>query len=114
VRLVRGWRVPGAILVLAEVFTISNVMRLTMYARQDELDIMRLRARPCCEGSFRPRGTIQGGLASLASASSGIFHALARPARDVRPARRTAMRCRRPWPRSSSSVALWSGSREAW
>jgi len=29
-------------LVLAGIFTISNVIRLTVYARQDELDIMRL------------------------------------------------------------------------
>ena len=39
----RAWaRSWAAILVLAGVFTISNVIRLTVYARQDELDIMRL------------------------------------------------------------------------
>src|SRR5262245_43386438 len=43
VRLVRGvGGLLGGILVLAGVFTISNVIRLTIYARQDELDIMRL------------------------------------------------------------------------
>src|SRR5258708_626748 len=42
-RLVRGvGTFLGGILVLAGVFTISNVIRLTVYARQDELDIMRL------------------------------------------------------------------------
>jgi cell division transport system permease protein len=43
VRLVRGLGAfLGGILVVAGVFTISNVIRLTIYAREDELDIMRL------------------------------------------------------------------------
>src|SRR5512137_2891082 len=43
VRLVRGvGAFLGGILVLAGIFTISNVIRLTIYAREDELDIMRL------------------------------------------------------------------------
>ena len=47
VRLVRGaGAFLGAVLMLAAVFTISNVMRLTMYARQDELE-----ARPRRRGS---------------------------------------------------------------
>src|SRR5206468_10448163 len=42
-RLVRGvGAFLGGVLVLAGIFTISNVIRLTVYAREDELDIMRL------------------------------------------------------------------------
>jgi len=68
VRLVRGaGAFLGAILVLAAVFTISNVMRLTMYAREDELDIMRLvgAAPAYVKGPFVVEGMIQGGLGGL-------------------------------------------------
>jgi cell division transport system permease protein len=68
VRLVRGaGAFLGAILVLAAVFTISNVMRLTMYAREDELDIMRLvgAAPAYVKGPFVLEGMIQGGLGGL-------------------------------------------------
>ena len=67
VRLVGGFL--GGILVLAGVFTISNVIRLTVYARQDELDIMRLvgATRTYVRGPFVVEGMIQGGLGGLAS-----------------------------------------------
>jgi cell division transport system permease protein len=65
VRLVRGlgWFL-GGILVLAGVFTISNVIRLTVYARQDELDIMRLvgATQAYVKGPFVVEGLVQGGL----------------------------------------------------
>ena len=72
VRLLRGvGAFLGGILVLAGVFTISNVIRLTVYAREDELDIMRLvgATRAYVKGPFvvgghapgRPRGTGGGG-----------------------------------------------------
>jgi cell division transport system permease protein len=70
VRLVRGaGAFLGAVLALAAVFTISNVIRLTMYARQDELDIMRLvGATPAyVKGPFVLEGMIQGGLGGLLS-----------------------------------------------
>jgi cell division transport system permease protein len=59
----------GGILVLAAVFTISNVIRLTMYAREDELDIMRLvgATRTYVRGPFVVEGMIQGGLGGLFS-----------------------------------------------
>jgi cell division transport system permease protein len=59
----------GGILVLAGVFTISNVIRLTVYARQDELDIMRLvgATRSYVKGPFVLEGMIQGGLGGLVS-----------------------------------------------
>ena len=68
VRLVRGVGVfLGGILVLAGVFTISNVIRLTVYSRQDELDIMRLvgATRAYVKGPFVVEGMLQGGLGGL-------------------------------------------------
>jgi cell division transport system permease protein len=70
IRLVRGvGALLGGILVLAAVFTISNVIRLTVYARQDELDIMRLvgATRSYVKGPFVLEGMIQGGLGGLVS-----------------------------------------------
>jgi cell division transport system permease protein len=69
-RLVRGvGALLGGILVLAGVFTISNVIRLTVYARQDELDIMRLvgATRGYVKGPFVVEGMLQGGLGGLAA-----------------------------------------------
>ena len=68
VRLVRGvGAFLGGILALAGVFTISNVIRLTVYARQDELDIMRLvgATRAYVKGPFVVEGMLQGGLGGL-------------------------------------------------
>jgi cell division transport system permease protein len=70
VRLVRGMgALLGGILVLAGVFTISNVIRLTVYARQDELDIMRLvgATRAYVKGPFVVEGMLQGGMGGLVS-----------------------------------------------
>jgi len=67
-RLVRGaGAFLGGILVLAGVFTISNVIRLTVYAREDELDIMRLvgATQAYVKGPFVAEGMIQGGLGGL-------------------------------------------------
>jgi cell division transport system permease protein len=72
VRLVRGiGAFLGGILVLAGIFTISNVIRLTVYARQDELDIMRLvgATRPYVKGPFVVEGMLQGGLGGLVAAA---------------------------------------------
>jgi len=71
VRLVRGvGAFLGGILVLAGIFTISNVIRLTIYAREDELDIMRLvgATRAYVKGPFVAEGVIQGGLGGLVAA----------------------------------------------
>jgi cell division transport system permease protein len=70
VRLVRGvGAFLGGILVLAAVFTISNVIRLTVYARQDELDIMRLvgATQAYVRGPFVVEGMVLGGLGGLVS-----------------------------------------------
>jgi cell division transport system permease protein len=69
-RLVRGvGALLGGILVLAGVFTISNVIRLTVYARQEELDIMRLvgATRGYVKGPFVVEGMLQGGLGGVVS-----------------------------------------------
>jgi cell division transport system permease protein len=68
VRLVRGiGAFLGGILALAGVFTIANVIRLTIYAREDELDIMRLvgASRAYVMGPFVTEGMIQGALGGL-------------------------------------------------
>jgi cell division transport system permease protein len=59
----------GGVLVLAGVFTISNVIRLTVYARGDELDIMRLvgATQAYVKGPFVVEGMIQGGLGGFLS-----------------------------------------------
>jgi len=71
VKLVRGiGAFLGGILVLAGIFTISNVIRLTIYAREDELDIMRLvgATRAYVKGPFVAEGMLQGGLGGLVAA----------------------------------------------
>ncbi len=68
VRLLRGLGfVLGGILIAAGVFTISNVIRLTVYARQDELDIMRLVGATVAyvKGPFVVEGLLQGLLGGL-------------------------------------------------
>jgi cell division transport system permease protein len=85
VRLVRGvGGFLGGILVLAGVFTISNVIRLTVYARQDELDIMRLvgATQAMIRGPFVVEGMLQGGLGGLVAVGLllATFRVLARDA----------------------------------
>ena len=79
-RLVGG--LLGGVLVLASVFTISNVVRLTAYSRQDEIDIMRLvgATQSYIKGPFVVEGMVQGGLGgALAVALLWLsFHYLAR------------------------------------
>ena len=85
VRLVRGLGgVLGGILALAGVFTISNVIRLTVYARQDELDIMRLvgATRAYVRGPFVVEGVLQGGLGGLLAVGL-LYGAIRLIAKDV-------------------------------
>jgi cell division transport system permease protein len=85
VRLLRGvGAFLGGILVLAGIFTISNVIRLTVYAREDELDIMRLvgATRAYVKGPFVVEGMIQGGLGGLV-ATGLLWLALRWLARDL-------------------------------
>ena len=85
VRLVRGvGTFLGGILILAGVFTISNVIRLTIYAREDELDIMRLvgATQAYVKGPFVAEGMIQGGLGGLVAVLL-LWGALAWLSRDL-------------------------------
>jgi cell division transport system permease protein len=78
VRLVGG--VLGALLALAAALTVANVVRLGLYARRDELDIMELVGAPSAyvRGPFVMEGTLQGGLGALAAlaALGVVFFAL--------------------------------------
>jgi cell division transport system permease protein len=65
VRLVGG--VLGLLLTLAAALTVANVVRLALYARRDELDIMELVGAPRAyvQGPFIMEGTLQGGLGAV-------------------------------------------------
>jgi cell division transport system permease protein len=54
----------GGALVVASVFTIFNVIKLTVYGRQEEIDIMRLvgATHAYIRGPFLVEGMLQGGL----------------------------------------------------
>ena len=117
VRLVRGaGAFLGGILVLAGVFTISNVIRLTVYARQDELDIMRLvgATQAYVKGPFVVEGMIQGGLGGLLAgpAAAGPRSGSSREDRWRRRTSWAGRRCScRPRSCSCSSSGGW---RWAW
>lgn len=57
----------GAILTLAAALTVANVVRLALYARRDELDIMQLVGAPTAyvRGPFIVEGLLQGGLGGV-------------------------------------------------
>jgi cell division transport system permease protein len=73
IRLVGG--VLGVLLTLAAALTVANVVRLALYARRDELEIMGLVGAPRAyvQGPFVMEGTLQGGLgAVVALAALGV------------------------------------------
>ena len=57
----------GALLTIAAALTVANVVRLGLYARRDELDIMQLVGAPqvYIRGPFVMEGTLQGGLGAV-------------------------------------------------
>ena len=57
----------GALLTLAAALTVANVVRLALYARRDELEIMQLVGAPTAyiRGPFVMEGVLQGGLGAL-------------------------------------------------
>jgi cell division transport system permease protein len=72
----------AGILVLAAVLTVTNVVRLALYARRDEVEIMELVGAPMAfiRGPFVCEGIIQGGLgAAIALLLLRIALELARP-----------------------------------
>jgi cell division transport system permease protein len=67
--------VLGSVLTIAAALTIANVVRLALYARRDELDIMQLVGAPqvYIRGPFVMEGVLQGGVgALLALAALGL------------------------------------------
>lgn len=72
----------AAILVLAAALTVTNVVRLSLHARRDEIEIMELVGAPLAfiRGPFVCEGMIQGGLgAALALGTLWVVFALAAP-----------------------------------
>ena len=68
VAIVRGvGLVLGTLLTLAAALTVANVVRLALYARRDELEIMQLVGAPQAyiRGPFVMEGVLQGGIGAL-------------------------------------------------
>jgi cell division transport system permease protein len=59
----------GAILTIAAALTVANVVRLALYTRRDELDIMHLVGAPpvYVRGPFVMEGVLQGGIGAAAA-----------------------------------------------
>ncbi len=57
----------GSILTLAAALTVANVVRLALYARRDEIEIMRLVGAPQAyvRGPFIVEGVLQGGIGAV-------------------------------------------------
>ena len=70
VRVVRGIGLAlGLLLTAAAALTVANVVRLALYARRDELEIMQLVGAPNAfvRGPFVMEGVLQGGIGALAA-----------------------------------------------
>ena len=72
--------VLGSVLTIAAALTVANVVRLALYARRDELDIMNLVGAPQAyvRGPFVMEGVLQGGIGALVAllALAAAFFAL--------------------------------------
>ena len=76
----------GAILLLAATATTSNVIRLALFSRQDEIEILRLvgATRRYIQGPFLVEGTLQGSIGGLlALGALAALHLAVRAAADV-------------------------------
>jgi cell division transport system permease protein len=76
----------GGILLLAATATTSNVIRLALFSRQDEIEILRLvgATRRYIQGPFLVEGILQGSLGGLlALAALAALHLAVRTAGDV-------------------------------
>jgi cell division transport system permease protein len=68
IRVIRGVGfLLGSVLTIAAALTVANVVRLALYARRDELDIMQLVGAPQAyiRGPFVMEGVLQGGAGAL-------------------------------------------------
>jgi cell division transport system permease protein len=73
IRVVRGaGLLLGSLLTVAAALTVANVVRLALYARRDELEIMHLVGAPTIyvRGPFVMEGVLQGGAGALAALSA--------------------------------------------
>jgi cell division transport system permease protein len=75
--------VLGTLLTIAAALTVANVVRLALYARRDELDIMQLVGAPNAfiRGPFVMEGVLQGGIGALVALTAltvGFFALRAR------------------------------------
>jgi cell division transport system permease protein len=72
--------VLGSVLTIAAALTVANVVRLALYARRDELDIMQLVGAPQAyiRGPFVMEGVLQGGIGAIVAlvVLGGAFLAL--------------------------------------
>ena len=72
--------VLGSVLVVAAALTVANVVRLALYARREELEIMNLVGAPRAyvRGPFVMEGVLQGGMGALIAlaALAAVFFAL--------------------------------------
>src|SRR4029450_11770691 len=61
-----GWTL-GAVLTLAAALTVANVVRLALYGRRDEIEIMELVGAPqvYIRGPFIMEGVLQGGVGGI-------------------------------------------------
>jgi len=70
INVVRGvGLVLGSVLAIAAALTVANVVRLALYARREELDIMNLVGAPqiYVRGPFVMEGVLQGGVGAIAA-----------------------------------------------
>jgi cell division transport system permease protein len=68
IKIIRGVGfVLGALLTVAAALTVANVVRLALFARRDEIDIMQLVGAPqvFVQGPFVMEGVLQGGIGAL-------------------------------------------------
>src|SRR5439155_18127342 len=73
--------VLGAVLTVAAAVTVHNVVRLALYARRDEIEIMQLVGAPQAyiRGPFVVEGVLQGGVgAAVSLAALGVGFLLLR------------------------------------
>ncbi len=73
----------GSVLTIAAALTVANVVRLALYARRDEIDIMQLVGAPqvYIRGPFVVEGVLQGGIGAVVALSAlgaGFFLVRAR------------------------------------
>ncbi len=81
IRVIRGvGLLLGSVLAIAAALTVANVVRLALYARREELDIMNLVGAPQAyvRGPFVMEGVLQGGIGALVAliALGAAFFAL--------------------------------------